>query len=992
MKWYHEDPAVQHVGMLEPGNEFIPFAPEEDPFQYRETSSRMILLNGSWQFKGYESLTDVEEAWWETEPDREMPVPGNWEMNGFGKPAYVNVRYPFPYDPPYVPDHNPAGIYRKKINLHLEDAQHWHLCFEGVDSCFYLCVNGQFAGYSQQAHNTSRFDITGFLREGENEIALLVLKWCDGSYLEDQDKWRMSGIIRDVYLLKRPERHLRSYEVKTDYSGHDGRISVCWDCPLPVDVMLEDADGKIIARQKGCATECCLSVPDVHLWNAEDPYLYRLTLCAGDEKIGEKVGVRKAEIRDGIFLLNGQPIKLRGVNRHESDPVTGACISREQALRDLILMKQFNINTIRTSHYPPTPEFMRLCDEFGFYVIEEADNEAHGSVEASLTVDDHFDYSGIALLANRPDYEYPIMDRVRQMVERDINRSCVIFWSMGNENGYSLAFEHALRWVKKRDPSRLTHYESIHLLKGAPIPNQTRDVMDVFSIMYPRVQSIDAYLNNPLETRPYFMCEYVHAMGNGPAGLEAYWSRIFREPRLLGGCVWEWCDHGIQIGTEENGKPIYRYGGDFGEPIHDGNFCIDGLVFPDRTPHRGLREVGQAYRTIRVTRIGNAFSFRSMPGFVPAEKELTCEYELCISGQVQAVRPLELHLPAGGEQTVYMDDLPAEPQPGDSVRFVFRRKADTCWCKAGDVAFFEQILLKDPECLAPAPKAPAQACLQVTENNKEFLISGDGFAYTVSKETGLPARMEHGHASLITAPMEWNVWRAPTDNDGIYRSKWERFHFQELIPKIYSIRAEQNENTVRILSVNSLGWLSHMPLIRQETEVIIFTDGTMTIRTDARVQEDRPPLPRFGLRIRLPETYDTLSYKGYGPYESYSDKTEATWWGSFTEKIDEYREDHIRPQEAGAHCGCTECTAAGAGRKLRVTAAKPFTVSLSAYSQENVTKAKHRDLLLPGREHILCVDFAQNGIGTASCGPAPAPEYLLTQPRIQCEFTFQPVV
>ena len=990
MQWYHEDPAAQHVGMLEAGNEFVPFAPEEDPFQVRETSSRMVLLNGNWQFRGYESLTEVEDAWWETEPDREMPVPGNWEMNGFGKPAYVNICYPFPYDPPYVPDHNPAGIYRKKLDLRLTERQRWILCFEGVDSCFYLCVNGQFAGYSQQAHNTSRFDITGFLRDGENEIALLVLKWCDGSYLEDQDKWRMSGIIRDVYLLKRPEQYLRSYEVKTDFSGDQGEIRVNWNCPIPVDVTLEDAEGNTITRQLECKDGCCLSVPQVHLWNAEDPYLYRLILCAGEEKIGEKVGFRKVEIRDGIFLLNGQPIKLRGVNRHESDPVTGACISREQAIRDLVLMKQFNINAIRTSHYPPAPEFIRLCDEFGFYVIEEADNEAHGSVEASLTVDDNWDYSGIALLANRPDYEYAITDRIAQMVERDINRPSVIFWSMGNESGYSLTFEHALRWVKQRDPSRLTHYQSIHLLKDAPIPNQTGDVLDVFSTMYPAVSSIDDYLKNPLETRPYFMCEYAHAMGNGPAGVEAYWSRIFREPRLLGGCVWEWCDHGIQIGTEENGKPVYRYGGDFGELIHDRNFCIDGLVFPDRTPHRGLREVGQAYRPIRVSHGENGFLFRNMAGFFPAENELTCEYEIHVPGQTNVTGMVALHLPAGGEQAVSIAGLPAEPIPGTFVRFVFRRKNDTRWCKAGDMAFFEQILLRQPECSAVLPKESAPARLQVREEKKAFLVSGDGFTYAVSKETGLPIRMERGEKNWITGPMEWNVWRAPTDNDGIYRSKWERFHCQQLTPKIYSIRAEQDESAVHIISVNSLGWLIHIPLIRQETDVAIFADGTVRIRTDARVQEDRPPLPRFGLRMRLPEDFDTLSYCGYGPWESYSDKTEATWWDRFTEKIDEYREDHIRPQEAGAHCGCTECTVAGEERKLWITAGEPFTVSLSAYSQEEVTAAKHRDELQPGKEPILCVDYAQNGIGTASCGPAPAPEYLLTQSRIRCEFILRP--
>ena len=983
-QWFHENPAVQYLGAAAPRNEYTPFPPGTDPFAPKECSPRRVSLNGEWQFRGYDSPESAPEEWWAAEPDRRMPVPGNWELNGFGVPNYVNVRYPYPYDPPFVPHLNPTGVYRRTFFAGPAAGQRWFLNLEGVDSCCYIRVNGHFLGYSQQTHNTAEFDATPLLREGQNEIALMVLKYCDGSYLEDQDKWRMSGIIRDVFFLIRPEKHLERFRITADASG---RLNVSWNDGFPADLELFAPDGKKLADARECSGGWTFRVPDVQTWSSEKPALYSLVIKTADEWIGEKIGFRTVEVRDGVFLVNGQPVKLRGVNRHESDPRTGACISRDQALRDLYLMKAHNINAIRTSHYPPAPEFLRMCDELGFYVIDEADNESHGSVEASLTTDNHFDYSGIALLANRPDYEEAILDRIRHMVERDLNRPCVVFWSMGNESGYSIAFERALRWVRGRDSGRLTHYQSMHLLDGAPVPDSGPDVLDMVSVMYPPVEEIDRFLSDPQEKRPYFMCEYAHAMGNGPGGVEPYWSRICREPRLMGGCVWEWCDHGIQTGTGPDGQPRYAYGGDFGDSPNDGNFCIDGLVFPDRTPHRGLKEIAQVYRPVRVTREGSDWLFRNMLAFTAAEEWLTCRYEITVNGIVREEGDVPLHLPPLGTQPVEVPFSASED--GAFIRFRFLTRERTPWSEPGAEAGFEQFELR-----APASRLPAlsgSGCPQLSETREAVTVQGEGFRYAFSRLNALPAGLEISGAEWLLRPVSWNAWRAPTDNDAVFRPAWNRFGLKHLIPRVYRMEASSDSHAVRIDAELSLGGPSYRPMIRLRLCWLIDAEGQIRLEGTASVAEECPPLPRFGLRFFLSPAFDRAEYLGFGPLESYPDKHEATWWGHFTEDIDACFEPHIRPQESGAHTGCTSLLVRTDDRRgLSVSAGQPFSFSLSRYAQETLAEAAHRHVVRPSGASVLCLDTAQAGIGTASCGPKPAPEFLLSAKEFPFSFCIHP--
>ena len=478
-----------------------------------------------------------------------------------------------------------------------------------MDSCFYVWLNGKYVGYSQVSHSTSEFDVTEYLREGENLLAVLVLKWCDGSYLEDQDKFRMSGIFRDVYLLSRPEECVYDYFVKTHLGPEKGqaRVEITFSClnrEIPVQVYLEDGEGKRAAEALG-AGSMTLEVKDARLWSAESPYLYTLVMETPGEVITERVGLREVAIRDAVLYFNDEKIKIHGVNRHDSDPVTGFAISLEQMHRDLKLMKEHNVNAVRTSHYPNAPQFYQLCDSYGFYVIDEADNESHGTVMPYRQP-----WGGAsAWIADNPLFVEATVDRVSRCVIRDKNRPCVFAWSMGNECSYGCTFEEALRWTKAYDDTRITHYENAYSRPGDK--EYDYSCLDVYSRMYTSIKEIDEYFEDTEEKdsdhcyaapkkRPYILCEYSHAMGNGPGNLEEYFQVFQRHDGVCGGMVWEWCDHAIDKGCAEDGRRMYWYGGDHGEFPHDKNFCMDGLVYPDRRPHTGLKEFWNVYRPARV--------------------------------------------------------------------------------------------------------------------------------------------------------------------------------------------------------------------------------------------------------------------------------------------------------------------------------------------------------------------------------------------------------
>jgi len=540
----------------------------------RYSSSRFTSLDGTWQIKELKHVEDFSLN--EILPDQ-IPVPSCVQMHGYDQIQYIANRYPFPVLMPHVPYENPCWHYRRTFEINKEVGMRYYLNFEGVDSAFYLYINNQFQGYSQISHATSEFDISDLVRNGENTVDVLVVKWCISSYLECQDKYRFSGIFRSVYLLTRPGEHITDYKIETAFSGKDGVLTIKNESPVNMEAVMEGA--RLLIPTGATRT---LTVPNAIPWTAEDPYLYSLTLLAHGEKIPERIGFREISIEGSIFKINNKAIKLKGVNRHDFHCETAATVRLEDMAEDIRLMKELNVNAVRTSHYPNNPEFYQLCDAFGIYVMDEADVETHGVYKRTGTVD----FDAWKEYANSEVLEPGITDRHIALVERDKNRPCVILWSLGNESSFGKAFFKGARYIKDRDKTRPIHYEGV---RYGDSEYSKSEYIDVVSYMYPSLNAINKVLENPEETRPCVLCEYTHAMGNSCGDIAAYWDIIYQNDQMMGGFVWEWADHGIK--TEKG----FLYGGDFGETAHDGNLCIDGLLTPDRQLKSGALEMKAVY-------------------------------------------------------------------------------------------------------------------------------------------------------------------------------------------------------------------------------------------------------------------------------------------------------------------------------------------------------------------------------------------------------------
>ncbi|MBJ9992401.1 glycoside hydrolase family 2 TIM barrel-domain containing protein [Paenibacillus sp. S28] len=995
---FHEDPQQLHVNTEKNRNYFIPFSPTQDPFAQREQSNHFFLLNGPWGFRYYDSIRDLEENFLEIQEYNEIPVPSNWQLHGYDVPQYTNIHYPIPYDPPYVPDQNPAGVYNREFTMDLSDGYEQFINFEGVDSCFYLYINNQFVGYSQVSHMTSEFNITKYLVSGKNTITVVVLKWCDGTYLEDQDKWRLSGIFRDVYILSRPLNKIENYRITSKLfdSNTKAEIAVDVNADTEVTVKLFDESGSFLGEKylKDGETVAVFDIDNPYLWNAEYPYLYNVTLQTEEEIIGEKVGIREITIHNGALLLNGVAIKFKGVNRHDSDPVTGSVISREQMLVDLHLMKQHNINSIRTSHYPNSPIFLQLCDELGFYVIDEADIESHGAVEAAHTQDNNGDYSGIALLVAREDYEKAILDRADLMITRDINRPCVLMWSLGNEAGYSKNMEKAAKYIKGYDPTRLVHYQSMHELEGEEKADDGPATLDVVSVMYYSSEWMEKnFLKQEDEKRPLVLCEYCHSMGNGPGDLEDYWKVIYSSDRFSGGFIWEWCDHGIEIGKDSNGNAKYAYGGDFNEPRHDGNFCIDGLIYPDRTPHTGLLEAKNVYRPIRIKPVNptkGEFEFINTYDFADLSDKLECTVEVTDLGRVILQEKLDIEVGPKSSKTITIPSL--EGLTGKSVyaRFIFTQKHDTPWSTKGYEIGFDQICICKEQ-IVIEPSLQVDTTVELAEDMKYIMVSSENFEYRINKSTALFDRLSFSHTDLIEKPMEYNAFRAPTDNEWI-KSQWEKFSFGNLTTKVYHISAKKWDSHIRICSKIALGGHSYHNTFNLHTEASIFNNGDIKLKYAVQVADKRPYLPRFGVRMFMSNRFDQIEYYGYGPYESYIDKHQASYKGVFSQPIGEMHEDYIKPQENSSHWSCDYMNIFSNTIMVKFEAEQPFSFNASEYTQEELSTKKHHYELEKSGYSVVCIDYKQSGIGSASCGPFLLDQYQFNKKEFEFEFWIKPTL
>ena len=1005
---YYENLSVLHENTMPARAYYIPASKRMDNLvEHREESDRMQLLNGTWKFQYFTSIYNIKDSFFEknydTENFDEIQVPSVWQMAGYDTHQYTNIRYPFPFDPPYVPQDIPCGAYVHTFEYSRDEkAPKSFLNFEGVDSCFYVWINGSYIGYSQVSHMTSEFDVTDVLQDGTNTVAVLVMKWCDGSYLEDQDKFRMSGIFRDVYILKRPKQAISDYHIKTRIEDMLAKVEIemKFYSPLNVKISIEDRNGAVVAlgsiAEEGTAV---LEIASPELWNTENPYLYKLILETENEVIVDHIALRKIEIKDQVIYLNGQKIKFRGVNRHDSDPVTGFTINPEQITTDLTLMKQHNFNAIRSSHYPNAPFFYEMCDKYGFMVIDEADIEAHGPFMIYRKEDT--DYNRFKRwnekIADDPVWEEAIVDRVKLMVERDKNRFCIVMWSMGNESAYGCNFEKALEWTKNFDPDRITQYESARYRNYDEIYDYSN--LDVYSRMYPALSEIQEYLDKD-GSKPFLLVEYCHSMGNGPGDFEDYFQMIQDNDKMCGGFVWEWCDHAIAHGTAENGKTIYAYGGDHGEEIHDGNFCMDGLVYPDRTVHTGLLEYKNVYRPARVISydkesgelvLHNYMDFDNLKDYVKISYELTQDGLLIGKGKLAEVSVV----PHSEGKTNLQVNVPENGKC--YLKLTYHLKKEMPLLEEDYILGFDEIEVsqKDAKCqLAEkwVEKTVTDSELQVSEDDTQIHINGREFAYTIDRRTALFTEMKFAGREYLNHPMELNIWRAPTDNDMYIKSEWKKAHYDKAYTRAYTTEVVQGKHGVKITS--------HASVVAETVQKILDVTITWKIEAAGKIDADIavtkddefPDLPRFGVRMFLDKKLSAARYFGMGPQESYCDKHQATSHGLYQANVDDLHEDYIRPQENGSHYDCEYVELNNSRYGIVVSAENAFSFNASYYTQEELEKKTHNYELTESDSVVFCVDYALNGIGSNSCGPVVLDQYRFDDVLFRFQFTLIPYV
>lgn len=984
---YHQSTETLHVGCEKPRAYFVPFPCGcASKNAERGESTFFKSLCGEWNFKFFKSVNDVCDL--STEDSDKLTVPMSWQMalgRGYDVPNYTNVNYPIPYDPPFVPDENPCGLYSRKFTVPAAMAgKKIYLNFEGVDSAFYVWVNDEFAAYSQVSHMTSEIDVTSLVHAGENEIKVLVLKWSDGTYLEDQDMWRMSGIFREVYLLFRDETHIRDIFVHCDlddsFTDADftvdvdvtGKATVEWtlDCPCGETISSGKCDvdesGKIVVP----------TIKNAKLWSDEEPNLYNLTLHCGNEYITLPIGARRVEIKDGCVVINGKKVKAKGVNRHDSHHLLGHATPVEHMVRDIMIMKAHNVNMVRTSHYPNDPRFTALCDKYGIYVCDETDLETHGARPWYA-------------LSRSPEWEGEYVDRVQRMVERDKNHPCVIFWSLGNESGWGQNHVAMHTWIKSRDTSRIVHYEGANYDYNDG--KYLRDVTDIESRMYPSPTWCDNYCKAPERDEPLFLCEYSHAMGNGPGDLRDYWEVIEANDNFFGGCVWEFIDHSVAIG-DKYGDPSFTYGGDFGDHPNDGNFCVDGLVYPDRRVHTGLEELKQAIMPVAVREVKPGTVAIKSRRYFKSLSDISMAWTVKVDGKAvkSGVHPNLDIAPEGEEvfEIVPENELPAHGTV--TLDLSFRQNKPTEWADVGYEVGFAQFIYERAEKIKAAPALyPVELC----ENREEYTVTVGETAYKISKFSGMITDICDNGEHLITKPVVPQIWRAPTDNDRNVQWDWRNSSIHNAKVKCYStevVKADENEAVI----------LSKISLAAAPNEVVLRADVTYTVKygmgikiaCDVKWNIQKKHYPRFGMRLTMPEGAEQMRYFGYGPNESYVDKRLASKLGEYKSTVTENYEPYVFPQENSSHWGCRWAdvhTVAGHG--FLFTSCEPFSFNASHFSPEQLTETRHHYELKREPETTVMLDMRMDGIGSNSCGPELAEKYRFNETEFSSSVTIKPV-
>lgn len=955
----------------------------------RKNSANYLSLNGTWKFNWVNDAsqrpTDFFKPGFNDKGWDNIQVPGMWELNGYGDPLYVNTGYPWrniaESNPPVVPEsQNHVGTYRREIMVPASwKGKEIFAHFGSVTSNIYLWVNGKFVGYSEDSKLEAEFNLTPYIVPGrENLICFQVFRWCDGSYLEDQDFFRLSGVARDSYLFARNKQRIADLRVTPDLENDytDGVLNV--DLTLtgkaPVTLSLADAEGREVATARANGSgRLAIRVPSPRKWSAETPYLYRLTAAIDgtDEVVPVNVGFRKIEMKNSQILVNGKPVLFKGVNRHELDPDGGYVVSAERMLQDIKLMKKLNVNAVRTCHYPDDELWYDLCDKYGIYMVAEANLESHGMGYGDKT------------LAKNKDYALAHLERNRRNVERNFNHPAVIFWSLGNEAGYGPNFEAAYKWIKNEDPSRPVQYEQA---------GQT-GMTDVFCPMYYDYAGMEKFASSPGAPIPLIQCEYAHAMGNSEGGFKEYWDLIRKYPTLQGGFIWDFVDQGIRK-TGSNGKEIYGYGGDFdrNDPS-DGNFCANGIVSPDRRPNPHADEVAYFYQNVWTTPAGgnrfnvqNEYFFRDL-------SDLTLDWTLLHDG---------IPVRSGS-----IDDLNVAPQSAGTVEIPYgeitgsgewllnisyRLRNELGLLPAGHVEARSQIALTSPA--LTLPDLAGVAAPVVSESHRNFIsVSGDNFTIEFSKQTGLMNRYEANGHELINedGALRPNFWRAPTDND--YGSNSQKLFAAWKNPemKLTGLTAVTDGGIVTVKA----GY--DMPGVKAQLSMTYEIDGTgcvkvteaMTTDKNAKVSE----MFRFGMEMPMPAAYDRISYYGRGPIENYADRNHSTFLGIYNQTVAEQFFPYIRPQETGTKTDIRYWKQLdSAGNGLEVIAEAPFSASALNYSIESLDNGpektnSHSPEVEPAGYVNLIIDKAQTGLACVnSWGAKPLPKYRV--PYEDRSFTF----
>ena len=919
-------------------------------------------LNGIWDFKFFDC--DFEEAYIEKSWTK-IDVPSCWQLRGYENPNYTNVSYPYPYDPPYIPNNNPLGIYKREFEI--QDLERdTYIVFEGVSSCLELFINDRYVGYSQGSHLQAEFNIRDYVKKGVNTVTAKVRKWCLGSYLEDQDFFRFSGIFRDVYLLSRPKGHIRDINITTD----DNNINVVFEGSAQISLL--DAQSQLLEKisAKDTAT---FFVKNPVKWNAEKPYLYELLFEYEGEVISQKVGFVSYTIGENYaFLVNGTEVKLKGVNHHDTHPTTGWVMTEDDIKKDLLLMKKLNINTIRTSHYPPSPKFLEMCDELGFYVILETDLETHGATIREAGGSRYDCLNNPEWPCSNPLWKDAFVERMERAYQRDKNHCSIFAWSTGNESGHGDNHVAMIDYVRANDKKRLVHCEDASRTSELSEFYGTdttyfADRVDVYSRMYKSIDQIKLKLENPDFKQPYFLCEYSHAMGNGPGDICDYWELVYAHKKFIGGCVWEWADHTVV----ENGVP--KYGGDFkGELTNDGNFCADGMVFHNRTLKAGSLEVKAAYQYMDCALSGNELIVLNRYDFTNLS-EYKFEYQIKVDGEIKEKKTLILDIHPKQTAKIKLT-LPETCALGAYVHCYLYDKSGYC---------VAQKQLEIPATLQK--KNIVSVAAEATEDDNFIIFKGEVFCYTFSKNLGTFVSLVKNGEEQLKSPIRITSMRAPIDNERkikqywYWSNVWQGENLDKQFDKVYECTLNGAEVTVK----GSLAGVSRTPYFRYTANYTVMSDGEIHVVLDGKVKDKCKWLPRLGFEIKTPYEKSDFSYYGMGPYENYCDMHHASMVDWYISSADDEYVNYIMPQEHGNHIK-TKVLKIKNG--LSFEAAEGMEFNISHYTAEMLMQASHQDELTKSDCTNIRIDYKNSGVGSNSCGPELLEKYRLSEKEIHFEF------